>query len=218
MKLTLRKFMDYARYTPFCKKGTHSSLIYKIHLEQPILPSASFEEKLYNLKYAAEKVEEYIILPKEVFSFWEIVGNPNKLKGSRCIRNNKVTIEKGGGLCQIASVLYNLALIGGLYIVERYHHSIDLYGDGPRACPLGLDATVSYGYKDLRIQNTTNAVLHFYIYIKDNKLCGELQSNIPLVERKIEILKEVHSDYIHSKTMYAGSGELIADNIYKKLS
>jgi hypothetical protein len=56
--------------------------------------------------------------------------------------------------------------LSGLKIVERYNHSVDLYGDGPRACPIGYDATVLYGYKDLRVKNMTNATLRFKLIVE----------------------------------------------------
>lgn len=217
IRLALRIFDDYKRHTSFCKKGEFPAAAHTIHLAQPILPSASFAEKQYNLQYAAEKIRQYTIRPGEVFSFWEIVGNPDKLKSSRSIRNNKVKMEKGGGLCQIAGIVYHLSLVGGLKIVERHHHSIDLYGDGPRACPIGLDATVSYGYKDLRIQNNTQAMLHFNISVVENTLHGELQSTQPLVQHEVKILKTETPNHIDVKTSYADTGEPIAQNIYKRL-
>lgn len=217
LRLALRIFDDYRRDTAFCKKREFPATAHSIHLVQPILPSASFTEKQYNLQYAAEKIRQYTICPGEIFSFWEIVGNPDKLKSSRSIRNNKVKMEKGGGLCQIAGIIYHLSLVGGLKIAERHHHSIDLYGDGPRACPIGLDATVSYGYKDLRIQNNTQATLHFNISVIENELHGELQSTQPLVQHEVKILKTETPNHIDVKTSYADTGIPIAENIYKRL-
>lgn len=217
IRLIMRKFKDYREHTLFCKRGAMPHPAYSISSTQVILPSASFAEKQYNLRYAAELIKEYIIRPRETLSFWDIVGNPHRLKSSRCIRNNKVTMERGGGLCQVASIIYHLALLGGLKIAERHHHSIDLYGDGPRACPMGLDATVSYGYKDLRIYNPTNAVLRFKLSVINNKLHAELQSDSPLPQHEIEIEKTELARFIRVNTRYAATGEMIAENIYKRL-
>lgn len=217
-RIILRNFKDYREHTPFCcRKRDIPELPYNHRLIQPILPSATFTEKKYNLNYAAELFGQYIIRPGEVFSFWNILGNPNKLKGSRCIRNNKIKIERGGGLCQAAGIIYHLSILCGLKIVERYNHSIDLYGDGPRACPIGFDATVCYGYKDLRIYNNTKAILRFQLSITNDELHAELQSSTPLIEREIAIEKKVINNLIEVKTFYADTGELITNNIYKTI-
>lgn len=216
-RIILRKFKDYREHTPFCKKRDIPELPYSHRLIQPILPSATLAEKKYNLNYAAELFGQYIIQPGEVFSFWNILGSPNKLKGSRCIRNNEIRIEKGGGLCQAAGIIYHLSIICGLKVVERYNHSIDLYGDGPRFCPIGLDATVCYGYKDLRICNNTNAILRFRLLIVNDELHAELQSNTPLIVRKTAIEKKVSNNLIVVKTFYADTGELINNNIYRTI-
>lgn len=105
-------------------------------------------------------------------------------------------------------------LMDGLKIAERHHHSIDLHGDGPRACPMGIDVTVSYGYKDLRIYNPTNAVLRFKLSVINNKLHAELQSNSPLPRHEIEIEKTEFPQFIRVNTRYAATGEMIAENIY----
>lgn len=217
IRIILRRFKDYKEHTVFCKKREISELRYSHRLIQPILSSATFFEKNYNLNYAAELFKQHIIRPGEVFSFWNIIGNPNKLKGSRCIRNNKVRIEKGGGLCQAAGIIYHLSVLCGLKILERHNHSIDLYGDGPRACPIGLDATVSYGYKDLRIYNNTNATLRFYLSVANDELQAELQSSTPLNIRKIAIEKKESNNIIEVKTFDAETGELVANNIYKTI-
>jgi hypothetical protein len=52
--------------------------------------------------------------------------------------------------------VYHIGIIAGLDIIERYNHSVDIYTDDTRFAPLGTDATVVYGYKDLRIRNNTN--------------------------------------------------------------
>jgi vancomycin resistance protein YoaR len=59
-----------------------------------------------------------------------------------------VAIEPGGGLCQVSSTLYNALLMAGCTIVERHRHFQPV-----TYVPLGLDATIKYGKKDLKIKN-----------------------------------------------------------------
>lgn len=217
VRLAQRKVRDCINHVPFCVKGDIPELPYKITIQQPILPSSTLAEKLYNLQYVADKISDFLILPGEVLSFWNVVGNPDKLKGSRCIRNNKVAIEKGGGLCQAAGIIYHLSILSGLKIVERYNHSVDLYGDGPRACPIGYDATVLYGYKDLRVKNMTNATLRFKLIVDKDVIFAELYSDIPLQQREISSLVTRLSDRIEVKTFYLDTEELISNDVYKTL-
>ena len=216
IRILIRMFKDWNSHTVFCRKRTVPSFSYGLRVEQPLLPSSTFAEKKYNLEYAADRIRDYVILPGEVFSFWKAVGSPDKLRGSRCIRNGKVNIEKGGGLCQVASVLFHLALMGGLKVVERYNHSVDLYGDGPRACPLGLDATVCYGYKDLRILNTTDSILHFLLQTNEDSIQAVLQSSRPLKQREIRMDEKRMDDVVVVQLKYADSNELIVESIYRR--
>ena len=111
---------------------------------------------MHNLKLAIQSIESVDILPREIFSFWKIVGNPSKRNGfigSRSIINGQVTNSIGGGLCQLSGLVYYLSLKSGLEILERHNHSMDIYTEETRFTPLGSDATVVYGYKDLKIRN-----------------------------------------------------------------
>ena len=217
VRLVQRRIRDIKNRTPFAVKRGIPQLPYKLTVEQPILPSSTLAEKRYNLQYVADQIGDYIIYPGEILSFWEVVGNPDKLRVSRCIRNGKLAIEKGGGLCQAAGIIYHLSLIAGLKIVERYNHSVDLYGDGPRACPIGFDATVLYGYKDLRISNMTNATLRFSLTVDEGVLRAELYSDKPLMQREIGSQKTETSNNINVKTFYTDTNEFIADNNYRTL-
>ena len=217
VRLVQRRIRDIKNRTPFAVKRGIPLLPYKLTVEQPILPSSTLAEKRYNLQYVADQIGDYIIYPGEILSFWEVVGNPDKLRVSRCIRNGKLAIEKGGGLCQAAGIIYHLSLIAGLKIVERYNHSVDLYGDGPRACPIGFDATVLYGYKDLRISNMTNATLRFSLTVDEGVLRAELYSDKPLMQREIGSQKTETSNNINVKTFYSDTNEFIADNNYRTL-
>jgi len=54
----------------------------------------------------------------------------------------------GGGICQVSSTIYNAVLRANLEIVERYNHSSVVSYVDP-----GLDATISYGSRDLKFTN-----------------------------------------------------------------
>ena len=125
-------------------------------IRQPIMPSALFENKLANLQQGASRIHRAVLMPRQVWSFWRYVGKPVQGNGfvvGRNLVDGQLTRQVGGGLCQLSSMLYHLGLCSGLSIVERHPHSIDIYQEHERFTPLGADATVVWGFKDLRMRN-----------------------------------------------------------------
>lgn len=142
-------------------------------LSQPFKPSETLEGKKHNLRQAAERINRVSVAPGEVFSFWRIVGsphNPRRFAEGRSIHCGKPVKDRGGGLCQASGIIYHAALMLGLEVSERHSHSVDLYTDETRFAPIGTDATVFYGYKDLRLRNNTGAALNFCLEIGDKEL------------------------------------------------
>lgn len=183
-------------YFKFPKKTSHFSFSHTKVLQQIIKPSETFDNKIYNLKLASEKINEYVIKPGQIFSFWNIIGNPEGLfKKSRSIINGKLTEEAGGGLCQISGMIYYTALLSGVEVLERYNHSVDIYNNETRFTPLGTDATVVYGYKDLRIRNNFDFPLRFCITVNQNSIDIELQSPLELPKKTLAFVhKETTND------------------------
>ncbi len=122
-----------------------------VRFETPILSSS--ENRTKNLQLAAKKLSGQTIKAGEEFSFNRTLGARTSKKGYR-----KATIfvqgekrkEVGGGVCQVATTLYNAAKKAGFEITERHEHSRD-----PGYIELGQDATVYYGQKDLKFINNT---------------------------------------------------------------
>ncbi|MCK4308625.1 MAG: VanW family protein [Candidatus Atribacteria bacterium] len=112
------------------------------------------ENTIYNIKLASRMINGILVKPQEIFSFNKYVGPAEKedgFKESTIIANGKFENGYGGGVCQVSSTLYNTALLANLPIMERYNHSI--YGDATKYVPLGRDAAIFYGYKDLKFKN-----------------------------------------------------------------
>ncbi|HSY62327.1 MAG TPA: VanW family protein [Cytophaga sp.] len=171
----------------FAGKNTNKFLLlHSIELVQEIKQTETAAAKLFNIKTAAEKINPYILLPNEIFSFWKIAGNPNiGFQKSRSIVNGEILNESGGGICQVAGSIYHVSIIAGLEILERHNHSIDLYTEETRFAPLGTDAAVVYGHKDLRIRNCFSFPIKFFFEITSDRLCIQLLSTEPIHEKKI---------------------------------
>jgi vancomycin resistance protein VanW len=175
----------YFRFSNKDKSNSVFNFIYTI--SQEVKQSETFENKLYNIQAASTKINDYILYPGQVFSFWKIVGNPNgDFKFSRSIIDGKLSEEKGGGLCQVSGIIYHVSILFGLEIIERFNHSIDIYTDDSRFTPLGTDATVVYGYKDLRIRNNFDFSIKFKIDINDRILTIKLLSEQSLIQKQLK--------------------------------
>lgn len=123
-----------------------------------------------NLRTALNYIDGAVIEPGEVFSFYKYAGPYDK---SGYVFYYEFV---GNGVCQIATTVYNAALLGGLEIVKRYPHKAkSLYVAG------GLDATVaSYSsgwYVDMQFKNTYDYPIYISAYAIDGVAYVDFWSN-----------------------------------------
>lgn len=133
--------------------------------------------KITNLRLAATALNGVVIQPGETFSFWDRVGAPTRGRGfvvGMQLSQGEVVEGVGGGLCQMANLLYWMALHSPLEIVERHHHSFDPFPDENRTLPFGSGAGVFYNYVDLRFRNSTEQPFVLEIWLTERHLKGVL--------------------------------------------
>ena len=191
---------------------------YKNEILQPIKKSEFHENKIHNLNIVHGKINHLVINPNETFSFWKIVGKPNKknnFKEGRNLIQNNISSEIGGGICQFSSIIYFLALQSGLKILERHSHSIDIYMDQERFTPLGSDSTVVYGYKDLQIQNPYEFPIQFECNVNENELRFYIISPYELQLNTINFEYSENSEGVWVKTF--SNGKKLLENFYIRL-
>lgn len=125
-----------------------------------------------NIHVAGESTSDILLMPGETFSYNKRTGARNWVNGYKSapiIVGGKVTNGEGGGVCQVSTTIYNAALLSGLTIDEVHNHSLP-----SKYAPKGRDATVSYGYTDLKF---TNPYTH-PVYIKNIVGNGAITSKI----------------------------------------
>lgn len=200
----------------FTRKSTGLiPLNHSLSISQVIVKNETFESKVFNFNLASDKINEHMIMPNEIFSFWHVIGNPEKqFQKGRTIQNGKIIEEVGGGLCQVSGIVYHMSLIAGLKILERVNHSVDIYTETSRFCPLGTDATIVYGYKDLRIQNSFAFPIKFRLEVLNGILKISLLSTEKLAENKLEFAIEV-GEHAKNVQVFNSSNELISTSTYK---
>ncbi|MEO7310979.1 MAG: VanW family protein [Chitinophagaceae bacterium] len=210
-KLWCRNRSDRIQRLDFAASKTDSQVAathqFFLQEQQPIRPGAALQNKLINLRLGAAGVHHVIIQANQVFSFWKLIGNPSKKNGfakSRSIVNGKLEPETGGGLCQLSGIIYLLALRAGLSIIERHHHSIDIYQEAERFTPLGADATVAYGYKDLRFINNLSQSIYFSFLVEPTKLSANLHSCEPVPMRLISFTYDFKDEMVAVQTLADG--------------
>lgn len=196
----------------------------QITLSQVILATQYSENKKYNLNLAITRIQDVVIQPGKIFSFWHLVGKPDRAKGyreGRSLVGNQLKAEMGGGLCQLSGLLYFLTLKAGLPTVERYPHSLDIYTDATRFAPLGSDATVVYGYKDLRFQNNFPFPICFRFSLDEDEIRATLCAPEDISEYQVEFKVEESSDKAKVDTVrfveQTNRFEVLNSTIYKKL-
>ena len=188
----LRSLKDLLRGDRFSQATGHFSEHPSISLVQSVRHSAFYDNKIINITRGAALLNHSLIQPGQQWSFWHKLGRPDAGNGfvaGRNLVNGELVAQSGGGLCQLSSMVYHLALLAGLTITERHAHSIDIYEEHQCYTPLGADATVVWGFKDLRISNPHPFALSLSLAVEDGELYGEVNPAEPLTAQPIEFIR-----------------------------
>lgn len=128
-----------------------------------------------NIELSAEAINNIILGVGDVFSFNTTVGPSDEAHGyqpAEEIVNKKLVMGIGGGICQTSSTLFNAVDSLGVGYVEKHHHSLSV-----GYVPKGRDATVSYGGKDFRFENTTGVPLLLKAVMGNGSLTIEVRTS-----------------------------------------
>jgi vancomycin resistance protein YoaR len=111
----------------------------------------SSSNRIHNVLLMGQYLDGTILEPGEVFSFNGTIGPRTVERGfleGHMILGGLLVPSIGGGVCQVATTIFNAAFETGLPIKERHNHSFYI-----SHYPTGRDATVSWGGPDLVFKN-----------------------------------------------------------------
>ena len=116
------------------------------------------EGRTATVRRAISIIDGTIIPPGGVFSVDKTVGPRDAAHGftgkGHVFVDGHMELQSGGGMCQVATTIFNAAMLANLKVVERHQHVRTV----PYVDP-GRDATIYHGQKDFKIQNNTDAPL-----------------------------------------------------------
>lgn len=116
--------------------------------------------RIKNIRLLCKLIDGSLVAPGDTWSFNDTTGERTADKGfetAPVIINGKHEDQLGGGICQVATCVFNAACYSGLGIVTRTNHDfyIPTYDDEGFA-----DATVSWDVPDLEwLNDTENYIL-----------------------------------------------------------
>lgn len=130
--------------------STFSSFTTKINLASSTL------NRLYNIQKAADLINDSITKANGGrWSFNQTAGDcntENGFKNAGVVKGDEMTDAPGGGVCQVATTVFNAVYDAGLSFKERHNHTIQ-----PASYPAGRDAAIAYPTLDLVWQNNTQS-------------------------------------------------------------
>jgi len=148
--------------------------------------------RVYNIKVAAEALDGQIIKPGEEFSFNKVVGPRSQEAGYKLaptILNREFIDSLGGGVCQVSTTLYNSLLHADVKVIQRSNHSLSI-----AYVPLGQDAAVAYGGKDLRFQNNFPGAIILKSSVSGNSITLKMFGDTSL-KKSVKIFNKTIKDY-----------------------
>ena len=129
----------------------------------------------HNIVLAASKLNNTVVMPGDVFSYLKVVGPYNAASGylpAPIYLNGVSAVANGGGVCQLASTIYNAQLRAGLKTIERRNHTYASSYVTP-----GLDATVYSTTTDYKFKNEYEYPVYIVSYVIGGKLTVDIWSN-----------------------------------------
>ncbi len=158
-------------------------------------------DRNYNVAKLSALINGVVIAPGETWSINEHAGPrtyEKGWKGAPGISDGAFVTAPGGGVCQVSSTLYNAALRAGLDITESSRHSII-----SNYMPVGLDATISTGNKDLKLYNPydTPVFIISYVNANDKNVTVEIYGPPVVLKAYGEVILDFSSEITESTEM-----------------
>lgn len=117
---------------------------------------SSKADRNFNIHHAADLLNDSIVPANGgVWSFNETTGESNEENGFRhagTILEGEYVDDVGGGICQVATTVFNAVYESGFPVLRRYNHTLYI-----ASYPAGRDAAVSWPDLDLRWENDTDS-------------------------------------------------------------
>lgn len=118
--------------------------------------SSGAEARTVNIHTAADLLSNSIIKANGgTWSFNDTAGEATEDKGYQnagAIVGGEYSDAIGGGICQVATTVFNAIYDAGYPITERHNHTLHI-----ESYPEGRDAAIAYPYMDLVWQNDTSS-------------------------------------------------------------
>ena len=134
------------------------------------IPLSGSSERINNIRLLCRLINNSLVAPGATWSFNGTTGERTAEKGFQTapvIVNGKHEDQLGGGICQIATCIFNAACFSGLGIQERVNHDfyIAAYDDYGFA-----DATVSWKSPDLKWVNDMSTYVLMTANVTDDNV------------------------------------------------
>lgn len=139
--------------------------------------SGSPKNRVKNIRNGITKLNGTLIEPEEEFSLLDAL-RPFTPEGGYLpelvIKGDKIEPELGGGLCQIGTTSFRMAMNSGMKITARQNHSLVVrYYNDPKNKNPGTDATIYDPWPDFKFINDTGHYL--LIATEMNTATGDLK-------------------------------------------
>ncbi len=177
----------------------------------------------HNIQVGASRINGTFLLPGERVSFDKVIhdgSDGQSFQAAGSYLNGKVVQTEGGGICQVSTTAYNALLLAGITPARRLPHSMTVH-----YVPLGLDAAISEGVKDLVVENKYDVPIIIKAFTEGNTLTFQIVSykgvlgdytykprSVPLSSLKAEAYLDIYkngklkeSKFLHTDTYREGS-------------
>ena len=138
---------------------------------------AGTENRNHNIHLVSDLLSGSIVKPQGVWSYNDTAGNCNEeagFLGAGSIVDGEYTDEVGGGICQVATTVFNAVYEAGLPVVSRTNHSLYI-----ASYPAGRDAAVSWPDLDLKWSNDSQSDILLLMSYTDTSVTATLYG-VPL--------------------------------------
>lgn len=170
--------------------------------------------RVANIDRMAESIDGTVLKPGETFSMNDTTGPRTPANGyqeAQIIVDGELVPGIGGGVCQVATTVFNAVFNAGLDTVQRSNHSLHI-----TKYPLGRDAMVNYPSQDLKFQNDTQYGVLVKAAVTSRSMIVSIYSS-PL-KRTVETAtsdrsnpREPPTKYVDDPTLPAGQEHVVEE-------